>query len=171
MERRPGALTLSEDDRRVVAVWAAVCAERTLALFEVVAPGDTRPREAIEGVRAFAHGELGIGAVRVLSAEAHAAARAVQEPAAVAAARAAGHAAAVAHMASHALGAPAYGARAAGFAAPGDPTAVAGVLDWGQSRASPRVRDVLRRLPSRTASVGALGSLVVELESRLTGGG
>jgi hypothetical protein len=29
MERRPGALTLSEDDRQVLAVWAADCAERT----------------------------------------------------------------------------------------------------------------------------------------------
>ena len=27
-ERRPGALTLSEDDRRVLAVWAADCAEQ-----------------------------------------------------------------------------------------------------------------------------------------------
>jgi uncharacterized protein YdeI (YjbR/CyaY-like superfamily) len=32
-ERQPGALTLSEDGRRVLAVWAA-CAERTLSLFE-----------------------------------------------------------------------------------------------------------------------------------------
>jgi hypothetical protein len=39
-ERRPGALTLSEDDRRVLAVWAADCAERTLSLFEARAPDD-----------------------------------------------------------------------------------------------------------------------------------
>ncbi|MEA2233634.1 MAG: hypothetical protein QOD83_3450, partial [Solirubrobacteraceae bacterium] len=34
------ALTLSEDDRRVLAVWAADCAERTLSLFEAQAPSD-----------------------------------------------------------------------------------------------------------------------------------
>jgi len=48
MERQPGALTLSEDDRRVLAVWAADCAERTLSLFEAQAPSDTRARDAID---------------------------------------------------------------------------------------------------------------------------
>ena len=42
MERRPGALTLSEDDRRVLAVWAADCAEQRLSLFEARAPGEVR---------------------------------------------------------------------------------------------------------------------------------
>jgi hypothetical protein len=41
MGRQPGALTLSQDDRRVLAVWAADCAERTLALFDAQAPNDT----------------------------------------------------------------------------------------------------------------------------------
>ena len=75
MERQPGALTLGEDDRRVVALWAADCAERTLPLFEAKAPGDTRPREALDGVRAFARGELRIGPVRALAARAPATAR------------------------------------------------------------------------------------------------
>jgi hypothetical protein len=107
MERQPGALTLSEDERRVLAVWAADCAERTLSLFERCAPSDTRPRAAFAGLRAFARAEMRIGEVRALSARAHAAAREVGDPAAVAAARAAGQAAGVAHMAAHALGAPA----------------------------------------------------------------
>ena len=77
MERHPGALTLSEDDRRVLAVWAADCAERTLSPFEAQAPSDTRPRDAIDGLRAFARGEMRIGPVRALSAAAHAAAREV----------------------------------------------------------------------------------------------
>jgi hypothetical protein len=64
MGRKPGALTLSEDDRRVLAVWAADCAERTLSLFEAQAPDDTRPRDAINGLRAFARGEMRIGPVR-----------------------------------------------------------------------------------------------------------
>lgn len=171
MGRQPGALTLSEDDRRVLAVWAAACAERTLPLFEAQAPGDMRPREAIEGVRAFARGVILIGPVRVLAAQAHAAAREVGDPAAVAAARAAGHAAAVAHMASHALGAPAYAAKAAGLATPDDPEAVAGVVEWAQSHASPAVRDLLRRLPSRTRAEGMLAALVLQLEHGLSGDG
>lgn len=36
--------TLSQADRRIVAVWAADCAERVLGLFEAKAPGDSRPR-------------------------------------------------------------------------------------------------------------------------------
>ncbi len=116
MGRQPGALTLSEDDRRVLATWAADCAERTLSLFEAQAPTDTRPRDAIDGLRAFARGETRIGEVRALAARAHAAAREVGDPAAVAAARAAGQAASVAHMAAHARGV-AYAAKAAGLAA------------------------------------------------------
>jgi hypothetical protein len=124
MERQPGALTLSEDDRRVLAVWAADCAERTLPLFEAQAPGDPRPREAIEGAWAFARGEMRIGPVRTLAVAAHASAREVRDPAAVAAARAAGHAAATAHMASHARGV-AYAVKAVGLATPHDPAAIA----------------------------------------------
>ena len=52
--------TLSEADRRIVAVWAADCAERVLGLFEAEAPGDSRPRDAIARLRAFARGELGV---------------------------------------------------------------------------------------------------------------
>jgi hypothetical protein len=151
----------------VLAVWAADCAGRTLALFEVRAPGDPRPREAIEGARALYRGEMQIGPVRALAAQAHTAAREVRDPAAVAAARAAGHAAAVAHMASHALGAPAYAAKAAGLAAPNDPTATAGVVEWAHHHASPAVRDVLRRLPSRTQAGGTLGKVLIELQQRL----
>jgi len=170
MERQPGALTLSEDDRRVLAVWAADCAERTLSLFEAQAPSDTRPRDAIDGVRAFARGEMRIGKVRALSARAHAAAREVVDPAAVAAARAAGHAAAVAHMAAHARGV-AYAAKAAGLAAPDDPAAVANEVRWQLGHASPAVRDVLRRLPPPTHRSGMLGALISDMHTRLTGGG
>src|SRR3546814_10998485 len=50
--------TLSEADRRLVAEWAAVCAERVLPLFEAECPDDERPRAAIARTRAFARGEL-----------------------------------------------------------------------------------------------------------------
>jgi hypothetical protein len=159
--RQPGDLTLNEDNRRVLAVWAADCAQRTLPLFSAQAPADTRPRDAIDGVRAFARGELRIGQARALAVAAHAAAREVRDPAAVAAARAAGHAAATAHMASHARGVPAYGAKAAGLASPDDPTATEVEFRRQLAGASPAVRDVLRKLPAPTASGrGPLGELI-----------
>lgn len=167
MEREPGALTLSEDDRRAVAVWAADFAERTLGLFETKAPNDRRPRDAIAGVRAFARGEMRIGPARALAAGAHSAAREVGDPAAVAAARAAGHAAAVAHMASHALGAPAYAAIAVGHAVPDDPDAVADEVGWAVGHAAAGVRAVLQRLPRRSVRGGVLGALVSELDAKL----
>ena len=50
--------SLSEPDRRLVAAWAADCAERVLPLFEREAPDDDRPRDAIARARAYARGEL-----------------------------------------------------------------------------------------------------------------
>jgi hypothetical protein len=170
MEREPGALTLAEADRRILAVWAAGCAERVLRLFESQAPGDTRPRDAIDGLRSFARGELRIGALRALSARAHAAAREALEPAAVTAARAAGHAAATAHMAAHARGASAYAAKAAGLAAPHDPAAVAREILWQLGHASPAVRGVLRRLPPPIPAKAGLGVLIGDLHAALEEG-
>ena len=169
MERRPGPLTLSEDDRRVLAVWAADCAGRTLALFESQAPNDTRPRHAIDGVRAFARGEMRIGPVRALAAAAHAAAREVGDPAAVSAARAAGHAAATAHMAAHARGAAAYAAVAAGLAEPADPTVATDEIDWAVTHASPAVRDILLKLPPPPRG-GTLGRLIGALHEGIAAG-
>jgi len=130
----------------VLAMWAADCAERVLPLFETQAPSDTRPREAINGARAFARGEMRIGPVRALSADAHAAAREVDDASAIAAARAAGHAAGVAHMAAHARGV-AYAAIAVGLAAPNDLNAAANEVSWQLEHTSAIVRDVLLKLP------------------------
>lgn len=114
---------------------------------EAEAPGDVRPREALDGLRVFARGELRIGEVCALVVRAHAAAREVTDPAAVAAARAAGHAAGTAHMAAHARTAAEYAAKAAGLAAFDSPTAVADEARWQHERTTATVRDVLRRLP------------------------
>lgn len=162
----PGRLTLSEHDRRILAGWAADCAERTLSLFETVRHDDTRPREAIAGARAFARAELRIGVARSLAAAAHAAARDADEPAAVAAARATGHAVAVAHMASHAPGV-AYAALARALAAPESEEAALDEVRWQIHHASEDVRAVMRKLPPRPDGVGLLSRLVRQLQSGL----
>ncbi|MEX1208958.1 MAG: putative immunity protein [Acidimicrobiia bacterium] len=160
-------MTLSESDRRRVADWAADCADLTLSWFELAAPHDPRPRAAIEGARAFARGELRVGIARRLAAGAHAAARGVADPAATAAARAAGHAVATAHMASHALGAPAYAALAAHSGGGGDQLTAEAVCGWALDHASAAVRGVLCRLPIRPQSRGALGQLIYTLDRAL----
>src|SRR5579875_3435077 len=98
-------------------MWAADCAERVLAIFEAEAPADRRPRDAIARARAFARGELDVAAEIRRRFVGGGAARAVETPAAVAAARAAGQASAIPHMGAHALAAAAYAAKAAGLAA------------------------------------------------------
>jgi hypothetical protein len=139
--------TLSETERRVVAAWAADCAERVLGLFEAEAPRDSRPRDSIGRTRAFARGELGVTGEIRRRFVGGGAARAVSTPAAAAAARAAGQAAAVAHMGAHAFGAAAYAVEAAGLAAPDRPEAVREEIQWQLSNLSIAARDALRRLP------------------------
>ena len=173
--------TLAEADRRVVGLWAADCADRVLGLFEAAAPADTRPAEAIAGIRAFARGELRMWPTRSLAGHAHAAARDIAgHPAAVAAARAAGQAAATAHMGAHSLGAAAYAAKAAGLANPDRPDAVADEISWQLAQLSPAARSALRQLPpvgtSKAEPIGPgllasgqLGAIVDELQARLSG--
>jgi hypothetical protein len=168
--------TLGQADRRIVAAWAADCAERVLGLFEAEAPGDTRPREAIARARAFARGELGAAEAIRRRFVGNAAAREVSGPAAVAAARAAGQAAGVPHMGAHALGAAAYAAKAAGLAAPDRPEAIGAEIQWQLEHVSDAVRAALRRLPSAGEDAsgplgpglltsGLLGTIVRELQA------
>ena len=169
--------TLSEADRRIVAVWAADCAERVMGLFDAEAPGDSRPRDAIARLRAFARGELGVAEARRRFV-AHAAARAVSAPAAVAAARAAGQAASIPHMGAHALGASAYAAKATGLAAPDRPEAVSEEIRWQLGHMSAAARTALRQLPPVGENVsgplgpgllasGVLGTIIRDLQASL----
>jgi hypothetical protein len=157
---------LTEEDRRVLAVWAADCAEHVLSRFEAVAPDENRPRDAIEAARAFARGERSIGPVRAFAAAAHAAARSVTDPVAVAAARAAGHAAATAHMAAHARGAAAYVTLALQLAG-SDDARLDEETRWQADRADARVREVLARLPAPLRGGGRLGAAIRDLDSTL----
>ena len=154
----PSPQTLSVTDRRVVAAWAADCAERVVGLFEAEAPADGRPRDAITRARAFASGELGAAEEIRRRFVAGRAARDVKTPAAVAAAHAAAQAAAVAHVGAHALGAAAYAAKAAGLAAPDRPGAVDDEIRWQLEHMTAAARCALRLLPPLgTDRAGPLG--------------
>lgn len=112
--RRGG--TLTDSDHRLLAVWAAACAEHVLPLFESVQPADPRPRQAIEQIRAWARGEIKMSQARAAGGHAMAAARELSGAARYAA-YAAGQAAVVAHVAAHELGAAAYAIKAVRAAA------------------------------------------------------
>ena len=99
---------LDRTNHRLLADWAAACADRVLPLFEKLSLDD-RPRRAISIAKAWARGEVSVGDAQKAAVASHAAARAVGNEAAIAAA---GHAAATAHAADHCLGPALYGCKA-----------------------------------------------------------
>lgn len=155
--RRGG--TLTDSDHRLLAVWAAGCAEHVLHYFEDAQRGDGRPRRAIELARAWARGENTVAetppgakpwrrpawwALRAAGGHANAAARDVAG-AAKEAAHAAGQAGAVPHVAAHELGAAAYAIRAARAAAPHGERDTAGRLEclWQRAQLPNQIRELV----------------------------
>jgi hypothetical protein len=140
--RRGG--TLEDDEHRLLAVWAADCAEHVLRHFELARPKDDRPRRAIDLGRAWARGEVTWQEARTAAGHANAAARDLRG-AARHAAYAAGQAAAVGHVAAHELGSAAYAIRAVWAAASQDERVAAGRLecDWQRSRLPDEIRELV----------------------------
>jgi hypothetical protein len=139
--RRGG--TLTDPDHRLLALWAATCAEHVLHLFESTRPSDGRPRRAIEQIRAWAQGEITMSQSRAAGGHAMAAARPLSG-AARHAAFAAGQAAVVAHVAAHELGAAAYAIKAVRAAAPAAESEGAGRLECRWQRE--QLPDAIRQL-------------------------
>src|SRR5512135_3575909 len=140
---RRGA-TLTDSDDRLLALWAAACAEHVLHLFESVQPSVPRPRQAIEQIRAWARSEIKMSQARAAAGHANAAARALSG-AARHAAHAAGQAAAVAHVAAHELGAAAYAIKAARAAATVGEGESAGRLEcrWQRDQLPEAIRELV----------------------------
>jgi len=140
--RRGG--TLTDPDHHLLALWAALCAEHVLGLFESVQPDDLRPRQAIESARAWVRGELTMMQARAAGGHAMGAARDMRG-AARHAAYAAGQAGAVAHVAAHELGAAAYAIKAARAAAAVDAGEAAGRLEcrWQRDQLPDSIRELV----------------------------
>jgi hypothetical protein len=137
--RRGGNLT--DSDHHLLALWAALCAEHVLHLFESVQPEDPRPREAIAQARAWAGGEVTMMQARAAGGHAMGAARNLRG-AARHAAYASGQAGAVAHVAAHELGAAAYAIKAARAAVPPGQSDIAGRLEcrWQRDQLPDAIR-------------------------------
>jgi len=140
--RRGG--TLKDADHRLLAEWAAQCAEHVLPLFEAARPRDPRPRRALEQIRAWIRGEITMTQARAAAGHANAAARDLSG-AARHAAYAAAQAAAVAHVAAHELGAAAYAIKAAQAAAPKGEGDRAGRREcsWQRARLPKAIRELV----------------------------
>jgi len=168
-------IPLSLNELRLVGQWAADCAERVLPLFQARQTSDTRPQEAIEGVRLFAQGGKRVARLRSLALAALAAAREMDDPAAQAAARSACMAASSAYMhplasvdqARHILGPPVYAALARELAEGLDTSDAE--IHWAVQHAPPTVREVLLRFPAQHQGRTRLAILYHRLDTALRG--
>lgn len=135
--RRGG--TLTDDDHRMLALWAADCAEHVLHFFEDESPGDQRPRDAIAAARAWAQDSMPMMRARAAGGHAMGAARPLRGAARFAA-YSAGQAACVGHVAEHDLGAAAYAIKAVRSANPEDPATGRAERDWQRAQLPEQIR-------------------------------
>lgn len=117
--RRGG--TLTDDDHRRLALWAADCAEHVLPLFEREAPEDTRARDAVAATRAWADGTLEMIRARTAGGHAMGAARPLRGAARFAA----------------------YAIKAARSVNPEDPAAGRRERDWQRDQLPGQVRELV----------------------------
>lgn len=164
--------SLSLEALRSLGGWAADCAERALAVYEMQAAADGRPRAALEGIRLFAAGGKRTAQLRSLSLAAFAAAREIPDPAAVAAARAAGLAASSAYthplvdlqQTKHIVGPAAYAALALALAPGGDQAIGDQAVRWAIEHVTPEVCEILRQMPARDVGKTRLDNLMYALD-------
>lgn len=140
--RRGG--TLTDEHHRLLAEWAALCAEHVLPLFESEQSGDSRPRDAIELGRAWIRGEVPMKEAHQRAFVANAAGKGLPDPAKFAA-LAAGQAVAVAHVAAHELGAAAYAIRAVVASVPSSEADAARLAerDWQRAQLPEQIRELV----------------------------
>jgi hypothetical protein len=140
--RRGGSLR--DEDHRLLALWAADCAEHVLELFEAARPDDDRPRRAIGLGRAWTRGEVSMTEARTSAGHANGAARDLAGAPRFAA-YAAAQAAAVAHVAAHELGAAAYAIKAVRAAAPAGTAEQAGRVEcrWQRDQLPTAIRELV----------------------------
>lgn len=138
--RRGG--TLTDEHHRLLALWAADCAEHILPLFTTASPDDARPADAIAAARAWAGDNMPMMEARATGGHAMGAARPLKGAPRFAA-YAAGQAACVGHVAEHDLGAAAYAIKAV-MATSADPDkAGRAECDWQRGRLPDTVRDLV----------------------------
>lgn len=170
-----GRIELSAQDLRVVARYAAECAQEVLPIFEAAAPDDRRPHAAVDAAWTFVEGAPRTTLQRGAALAAHVAAREAPTEAAREAARAAGHAAAAAYLhplarstqVAHILGSAACAARAVELAEGGDPRVGKARIERARRRANPELVAVLRRYPAAPSNENRVTELMSAVDTAL----
>jgi hypothetical protein len=171
----PAPVDLSADDLRIVAGYVATAAEALLPFYADVHPGDARPRDAVAAAWLFVGGAPRTVLQRTTSMDAHRAAASAGDEVARLAAQAAGDAAsaaylhpiAEAHQVGHILRADANAARITEITAGSGPTAAHDAILRAAERATPELRDILRRYPRAAAGRSRTAQLMKMLDGVL----
>ena len=169
--------TLSLESLRALGSWAADCAERSLPVYENRVDSDSRPRAAIEGIRVFAGGGKRTAQLRILALSAFSAAREAGNPAAAAAARAAGLAASSAYthpladvqQTKHIVGPAAYAALALELSQGGAHSIGDDEVIWAIEHVTPEVRAILLQMPAREIGRSRLENMMYKLDAGIRG--
>jgi hypothetical protein len=177
MARDSKYFSLSLESLRSLGCWAADCAERALSVYENYPNSDSRPRAAIEGIRVFAGGGKRTTQLRSLALAAFSAARDAGNPAAAAAARAAGLAASCAYthpladvqQTKHIVGPAAYAALALELSQGGDHFIGDNEVIWAIEHVTPEVREVLLQMPAREMGRTRLENIMYKIDVKIRG--
>jgi hypothetical protein len=177
MARESKYFSLSLESLRSLGSWAADCAERALSVYENYPNSDSRPRDAIEGIRVFAGGGKRTAQLRSLSLSAFSAAREADDPAAAAAARAAGLAASSAYthpladvqQTKHIVGPAAYAALALELIHGGNHSIGDNEAIWAIENVTPQVRAILLEMPAREIGRTRLANLMYKIDDGIRG--
>lgn len=177
MGEKGNEIELSMDQLRAIGSWAADCAERALSIYEAQAGSDSRPREAIEGIRVFAADGKRTAQLRKKALAALSAAREIRDEAAAAAARAACLAASSAYthpladveQTKHIVGPAAYAALAIEISQGGNERFSNDEVKWAIEHAPSEACDVLVQMAVRNPGKSRLDKLMYEVDKGIRG--
>jgi hypothetical protein len=172
MEKKKEYFELKLESLRVLGKWAADCAERELFIYEEREKSDSRPRDAIRGIREFSTGGKRTKQLRILALAAYAASRETKDPAASAAAQSACLAASSAYthplvdvqQTKHILGPAAYAALAIELFHGGDNNYGNREISWAIEHASLEICEILANMPKHTVGKNRLDKLLFDLD-------
>ena len=175
MKKQKEYFELSIESLRVLGRWAADCAERALPIYEELHNGDTRPHDAINGIRVFAAGEKRKAKLRVLALDAYRASRETKDLAASAAAQAASLAAATAYthpladiqQTKHIVGPAAYAALAIEIKKHNDPQVGNDEVRWAIDHVQNEICEILLNMPGRGEGKSRLDKIMYDLDRGL----
>jgi len=160
------------EELQSLARWAADCAERALSIYERIVKDDSRPRNAIIGIRNFAESGKRTNRLRKLALDAYRASLETKDAAASAAARSASLAAASAYthplkdinQSKHILGPAVYSAIAVEQYNMSDQQIGDAEIDLAINNANREIAELLIKMPAQVAGAKKIDRLFYKLD-------